>query len=222
MTSSTNYIRNNDIIDNEIGINVKNAEDNWIFHNNIINNTIQACNEGNNTWDDGYPSGGNYWSDYTGFDVYFGPAQDLAGNDGIGDTPYVFDFAQDNYPLMEPGGPSNDILTFDIPVLLGWNFISTPLVQSNTSLLAVLDDNGGDTTFSHAQWYNPIDLPDHWKSFDTSRPMALNDLTDIDHRMGVYVYIDNVGSDSNLTVKGTLPPTIENFEKPPIITDYYR
>jgi len=47
-----------------------------------------------NVWDDGYPSGGNYWSDYTGVD---------ANSDGIGDTPYILDAQNvDNYPLMQP------------------------------------------------------------------------------------------------------------------------
>jgi len=38
-------------------------------------------------WDNGYPSGGYYWSDYNGTDSYSGPYQDLTGSDGIGDTP---------------------------------------------------------------------------------------------------------------------------------------
>jgi hypothetical protein len=46
-----------------------------------------------NFWDDSYPSGGNYWSDYTGLDL---------DEDGIGDTPYIFVGNQDNYPLMRP------------------------------------------------------------------------------------------------------------------------
>jgi hypothetical protein len=58
-----------------------------------------------NVWDDGYPSGGNYWSDYTGADVKSGPNQDLPGSDGIGDTPYIIDANNtDRYPLMNPYG----------------------------------------------------------------------------------------------------------------------
>ena len=54
-----------------------------------------------NVWDDGYPSGRNYWSDYNGMDEKSGPNQDLPGSDGIGDTPYVIDENnQDRYPLM--------------------------------------------------------------------------------------------------------------------------
>jgi parallel beta-helix repeat protein len=57
---------------------------NIFFHNNLIGNAIQAgvppLEYGYpNTWDDGYPSGGNYWSDYAGVD---------ANGDGMGDTPY--------------------------------------------------------------------------------------------------------------------------------------
>jgi hypothetical protein len=45
-----------------------------------------------NFWDSGYPSGGNYWSNYTGVD---------ADNDGIGDEPYTIDANNtDRYPLV--------------------------------------------------------------------------------------------------------------------------
>lgn len=59
-----------------------------------------------NSWDDGYPSGGNYWGDYTGVDNMSGPNQDIPGSDGIGDTPYIIDAdSQDRYPLMSPTVP---------------------------------------------------------------------------------------------------------------------
>ncbi len=44
------------------GIYLTDSNDNDIFHNNIINNTIQAHDDGLNQWDRGYPGGGNYWS----------------------------------------------------------------------------------------------------------------------------------------------------------------
>jgi len=79
------------------------TSNNRIYHNDFINNTVQAYSyNSENTWDDGYPSGGNYWSDYNGTDLYSGPYQNKTGGDGIGDTPYAIDAVKDQYPLMEP------------------------------------------------------------------------------------------------------------------------
>jgi len=77
---------------------------NIIFHNNFINNTNPFIYKVSSTiWDDGYPSGGNYWSRYNGTDLYNGPFQNETGSDGIGDEPYaVNSFDQDRYPLMHP------------------------------------------------------------------------------------------------------------------------
>jgi parallel beta-helix repeat protein len=77
------------------GIGVAGASNNYIYHNSLIANRYQAYDDANNVWDDGYPSGGNYWSDYTGSD---------ANGDGIGDTPYAIPggINTDRYPLMAP------------------------------------------------------------------------------------------------------------------------
>jgi len=77
---------------------------NKIFHNNFINNEKHALIEGSsiNIWDNGYPSGGNYWSDYKGVDQKCGELQDQDGSDGIGDIPYKIDERNwDRYPLMK-------------------------------------------------------------------------------------------------------------------------
>ncbi|MFC1716980.1 PKD domain-containing protein [Candidatus Poribacteria bacterium] len=100
-----NTIRDNVVENNTVGIQLNTghlAYDNLIYHNDIIGNVTQATDGANNSWDNGYPSGGNYWSDYTGVDSYSGPNQDQLGSDGIGDTPHSFDFGQDKYPLMGP------------------------------------------------------------------------------------------------------------------------
>jgi len=78
---------------------------NFLYHNNILNNTIQAFDDSpsQNLWDNGYPSGGNFWSDFTGVDNCSGPQQNICPSpDGIGDTPYVFNFNTDHYPLIRP------------------------------------------------------------------------------------------------------------------------
>jgi len=101
-----NLITNNLFLDNYYGIrfDAYSSIDNNIYHNNFINNEINAKDPYNNNWNDSYPSGGNYWDDYTGDDVFSGPGQNISGFDGIGDTPYIISGGsnQDNYPLMNP------------------------------------------------------------------------------------------------------------------------
>jgi parallel beta-helix repeat protein len=105
--SSATVLDNNTIQFSEFGIFLSGSESIQVFHNNFLKNTIQATdtNGTNNSWDNGYPSGGNFWSDYTGVDNCSGSNQDVCPSpDGIGDTPYVFNQNQDNYPLMQPFG----------------------------------------------------------------------------------------------------------------------
>jgi parallel beta-helix repeat protein len=103
--SSNDTITGNNIAGNtQYGIRLESSLNDIIYHNCFVNNAIQvSIYDSNGTWDNGYPSGGNYWSDYAGTDVHSGPGQNLTGSDGIGDTPYVCDENNmDNYPLMNP------------------------------------------------------------------------------------------------------------------------
>ncbi|MDH5449556.1 MAG: hypothetical protein OEX77_01465 [Candidatus Bathyarchaeota archaeon] len=70
-----------------------------------MNNTVRTY-ASVNIWDNGYPSGGNYWTHYTGIDLSSGPYQNETDGDGIGDTSYLIDDNnQDKYPLMTPITP---------------------------------------------------------------------------------------------------------------------
>ncbi len=71
------------------------GDNNIIYHNNFLANTQNAEDGDINVWDNGYPSGGNYWDDYNGTDE---------NSDGIGDTPYYIPGGNnvDRYPLMKP------------------------------------------------------------------------------------------------------------------------
>jgi parallel beta-helix repeat protein len=105
LSSSENSIFQNNISLSAVGINLTNSSSNRIFHNNIIDNTEQAYDDSDssNFWNHIYPIGGNYWSDYSGNDIYKGPNQDQPGSDNIGDTPYIIDIdSLDFYPLMQP------------------------------------------------------------------------------------------------------------------------
>jgi nitrous oxidase accessory protein NosD len=79
-----------------------------IFHNNFFQETAYLClsdTEPGHFWDNGYPRGGNYWSNYPGVDNCSGPQQNHCKRaDGIGDTPYPIPGGvyKDNYPLMKP------------------------------------------------------------------------------------------------------------------------
>ena len=107
VNASSNTITTNNIQGNWIGAGFVNCSNNIIYHNNFIENTKQAEIEktakgyvpmldGVQIFDNGFPSGGNYWSDYNGTDT---------NNDGIGDTQYLVSEYRnntDNYPLMGP------------------------------------------------------------------------------------------------------------------------
>lgn len=105
---------NNQVIENNIigisvgdplmmyhyGITLADASNNIIYHNNFINNTAGASVYNSiNQWDDGYPNGGNYWSDY----LRKYPNASMIDKSGIGNTPYfVNELDRDRYPLMKP------------------------------------------------------------------------------------------------------------------------
>jgi len=108
----SDFIRNR-VEKNAVGIAFSGtgSDGNTIYHNNFVENTAQYSGiSGVNTWSNGYPSGGNYWSDY---DLNNGSAVDL-NNDGIADSPYNFTTSiGDPYPLMKPYGLNLPFITFN-------------------------------------------------------------------------------------------------------------
>ncbi len=142
---ANNTICYNTIQTNECGINgaYYRGRGNWIHHNNFINNTVHAMIHDPygeyypNTWDSGYPSGGNYWSNVTETDLFSGPCQNMTGSDGIGDLPSrIAPRNIDQYPLMAP------INRFDAGT---WNNVTyvIDLVSNSTSSAFHFDPKEG-------------------------------------------------------------------------------
>ena len=80
------------------GIKLYDSTDNTFYHNNFVDNDadVSGYSGYGNVWNASYPSGGNYWSCYTGVD---------GNGDGIGDTPF-WGTGGDCYPLMSPWSQS--------------------------------------------------------------------------------------------------------------------
>jgi len=114
VSSSNNTVSRNNLANNGFGIGLFSSSGNMIYHNSFSNYALQVVSSRSmNAWDDGYPSGGNHWSDYTGADLYSGPYQNETGADGIGDTPYVIEANnRDDYPLV-----THDVAVRDVEPL---------------------------------------------------------------------------------------------------------
>jgi parallel beta-helix repeat protein len=145
--SSWNTVTANNVINNSIGLQLLNSSNNTIYHNSFTRNLAQISIHSasiDNTWNDTYPLGGNYWSDYNGTDFFNGPYQNVTGSDGIGDTPYVIDANNtDNYPLMNPfsiGPLSVTISPATATLVIGQSHLFTSTVS------------GGTLTYTY-QWY---------------------------------------------------------------------
>jgi parallel beta-helix repeat protein len=95
MSSSQNCsVIGNNIHNNQIaGANLVDCSDNLLYHNIFANNGFQnAADNGQNRWDGGPETGGNYWSDHDVSGNPAGAARQIPGG-GV-----------DRYPFQDPGG----------------------------------------------------------------------------------------------------------------------
>jgi len=106
--STNNMVLCNTLMENDYGILLFDSSRNEVFHNNFVNNGQQAYTYNSiSVWDHGME--GNYWSGYTGVDLYSGPYQNETGSDGIGDSAYI---------ITPPGTPIG-LIQFDYYPLMG-------------------------------------------------------------------------------------------------------
>lgn len=113
---------------------------NEFYHNDFVNYTsfqVQG-NNGASVWDNGYPGGGNYWSGYTGIDIYSGISQNLTGSDGIGDVQFNVSGSNiDHFPLVQPWiRPSVSFVETGLPSGTTWavNFSGELSYSSSDSM----------------------------------------------------------------------------------------
>ena len=99
-SSHNNTISGNSISDNSYSFWFDYSWDNKVYHNVFKNNSQPAYITPlgiEESWDDGYPSGGNYWSDYQS--KY--PNATEMNHTGMWNTPYVVDpNNRDDFPFM--------------------------------------------------------------------------------------------------------------------------
>jgi parallel beta-helix repeat protein len=103
-----NTVINNTLIENGHGVDFTEgvSDGNMIYSNDLIQNAEQVYNGlSTNIWDDGYPIGGNYWSDYkTRY-----PNATEVDSSGIWNTAYTMNQNNtDRYPLKSPITPNSN------------------------------------------------------------------------------------------------------------------
>jgi parallel beta-helix repeat protein len=132
--SSNVTVSNCNLTDSWFGARVVYSNSTSLYRNNFVNNLYQYEINWEYSWDDGYPSGGNYWSNYNGTDNFSGAYQNETGSDGIADQPFaIVDMEyrynnKDDYPLMAP------VNVFDVGE---WNGTKCKVhVVSNSTLSA--------------------------------------------------------------------------------------
>ena len=98
----------NTIVNNRLGIGLDgDVETNMVFHNNFVENEVQALDISPflNDWYHPLLLEGNFWSDYDGVDDGSGSGKHSIAGDGIGDTDIPHPGAKyDFYPFVERNG----------------------------------------------------------------------------------------------------------------------
>jgi len=156
-----NLVIRNNIVMNDIGLVASWGRSNVIYNNNFIENAKQVHVEfgSSNKYDDGYPSGGNYWSDYTGVDLFSGPYQNITGSDGIGDASYVIDEDNvDNYPLMGPFSSFNTSAGYSVDVVSNSTVEDFRYFESNSTIVMHVSNMTANQTIGFCRLTIPHDV----------------------------------------------------------------
>jgi len=198
--SSDIHINNCTFMGNDYGLYTIAAGGNRIIHNNFIDNYNQAYDDDFNTYNKTYPLdgeywdyGGNYWSDYTGSDNFYGPDQNIPGSDTIGDTSYTVDGPGgniDQYPLMDP---TNVYINFTE----GTQFVSVPWQQEGIHVEDLL---------ASAKWESAITYKDgSWHTYKMGRAEQYNrGFPMVNNTFGIWVNLHHGGVANGPNLRDTV------------------
>ncbi|HML03688.1 MAG TPA: NosD domain-containing protein [Candidatus Bathyarchaeia archaeon] len=183
------------------GVVLFSSSGNSIFHNDFWNNVpqAQASSNSSNAWDDGYPSGGNYWSNYqTRY-----PSAIANDSSAIWNTPY--DVASNNidrYPLMAPFDSFNvtwnnqtyPIETVSNSTLSNFNF-------SATAKTLTFNVTGTSGTVGFCRVAIPLSLMSgEWTVTVNGTPISYSTLYDSNY---TYVYFKYMQSTKTVQIQST-------------------
>lgn len=149
--AASNSIYENNVVHNHPGAYLCSSLNNVIFHNNFIGNSAEVISAGN-IWDQGYPSGGNYYDNYSCVDLKSGPYQNETGSDGIGDTTYTINEANvDNYPLMGMFHGSSTSLAHAVTAISNSTIGNFQYFDSNSTIVMHVSNMTANQTFGFVQ-----------------------------------------------------------------------
>jgi len=142
-----------------------------------------------------YGNQNDYWDNTTLLDYPTSPAEGLR----IARTPQPYsdndDCATDFIIELAPVFTS-------IPLEIGWNLISLPIIPDNITVESVLSSISG--SYDCVKAYDAFDSADHWKSYSPNKSWSVNDLYVIDNTMGFWI---SALAPCLLQVEGTEPVT---------------
>ena len=187
--SRNNTFYRNNIVNNKYGFYLRgDINNNLYYHNNIVNNTFQVkfyvgAGSADNRWDNGYPLGGNYWSNYGGKDLYSGSYQNETGSDYIGDRshPISVHIEEDKYPLMMPyDSTTHEMIQKYIQLRVDYNNLDTTYDD--------LIDNLSNLNMTY------YDLQSDYKNLQSKQEAIIKDLSNIRNMMYVFIIISMVSA----------------------------
>gem|GEM_PF-1998798 len=203
LTSSSNCTIVENVVANSKGVWIYMvlSNNNIIYHNNFIEHNAHAFSSRSiNVWDNGFPSGGNYWGDYNGTD---------ATRDGIGETWYEIDENnKDRHPLTGMFSRFNTSLDYCINVISNFSIEDFNYFKSNNTIRMNLFNVTADQASGFSRLCIPKILfsPPYTVTFDNGLTEVLNiNDTIYDNSAHVWIYLAYAHSTCEVSIQGCSP-----------------